>query len=106
MKLKGTLPVLILKTLERGPAHGYRVSKFIRERSKGVLDFKEGTLYPTLHGMEHKGLITSYEEIENGRTRRYYKLTENGRKVLADEMKEWDRVSGAIKLILEGTSPG
>ncbi len=103
MNLKGTLPVLILKTLERGPAYGYRVSKFIREHSKGVLDFKEGTLYPTLHGLEHKGLVASYEEVQNGRTRRYYKLTSKGKKVLASEMKEWEEVSGAVKLILEGS---
>ena len=102
MNLKGTLPLLILKTLEREPAHGYKISKHIREHSKGVLDFKEGTLYPALHQLEHQGLITSAEEIQNGRTRRRYRLTKNGKKALLDELEEWHAVSKAVTTLLEG----
>lgn len=102
MNLKGTLPALILKTLERGPAHGYRVAQHIRKHSKGVLDFKEGTLYPALHNLEHKGLIESYEETEKGRTRRNYRLTEKGRKILSKEQEEWQEISNAITGLLEG----
>ncbi|MGH9563673.1 MAG: helix-turn-helix transcriptional regulator, partial [Terracidiphilus sp.] len=73
----------------------------IKRTSKGVLDFKEGTLYPALHGLEAKKLITSSTRMENGRERRYYKLTEQGKKVLARERKEWLQVSSAITGILQ-----
>lgn len=102
MNLKGTLPVLILHALETGPKYGYRIATEIKAKSKGVLDFREGTLYPALHDQENKGLIESYEQVENGRTRRYYRLTEDGKKVLAKERVEWKKLSHAVTLILEG----
>ncbi|MCC6143153.1 MAG: PadR family transcriptional regulator [Candidatus Hydrogenedentes bacterium] len=102
MNVKGTLPALILQTLEAGPMHGYRIAQEIKGKSKGVLDFKEGTLYPALHGQENKGLIEAYEQVEKGRTRRYYRLTEKGHKTLAKDRAEWQEVSAAISLILEG----
>jgi transcriptional regulator len=102
MNLKGTLPTLILRTLEQGPNHGYRIAQDIKAKSKGVLDFKEGTLYPALHGLENKGLLESYEQMERGRMRRYYRLTERGHKTLAKEQKEWQELSSAISVILEG----
>ena len=102
MNLKGTLPTLILRALERKPSHGYRIAQDIKRRSKGVLDFREGTLYPALHAQEKKGFIESFEQVENGRLRIYYQLTEKGRKELAKERKEWRRVSRAVSLILEG----
>jgi len=101
INLKGTLPTLILHTLERGPNHCYRIAQYIKSKSKGVLDFKEGTLYPVLHGLENKGLLKSHEQMENGRKRRYYHLTENGKRVLAKDKKEWKRFSGAVSLILK-----
>ena len=101
MNLKGTLPTLILHTLETGPKHGYRIATEIKAKSKGVLDFREGTLYPALHDQENKGLIESYEQTENGRVRRYYRLTEDGRKILAKDRVEWKEFSRAVTLILE-----
>ena len=101
MNLKGTLPTLILQVLNREPNHGYRIAQQIKAKSKGVLDFKEGTLYPALHKLENEGLIESYEQIENGRTRRYYRLTEKGHKVLDKEREEWKQVSKAVSFILE-----
>jgi len=101
MNLKGTLPTLILHVLSRGPNHGYRIAQEIKATSKGVLDFKEGTLYPALHGLENKAFVKSYEEYERGRTRRYYQLTESGKKVLVQERQEWKDVSTAVTLILE-----
>ncbi len=101
MNFKGSLPALILQNLSGGSNHGYSIAQDIKKSSKGVLDFKEGTLYPALHGLEAKGLITSAVRLENGRERRYYKLTENGRKTLAKERQEWLAVSGAINLILK-----
>jgi transcriptional regulator len=104
MNLKGSLTPLILQNLRRGPNHGYRIAQDIKEKSKGVLDFKEGTLYPALHALEGKGFISSYTQDENGRTRCYYKLTEKGKRALAKEKQEWTRYSSAINMILEGAT--
>jgi PadR family transcriptional regulator, regulatory protein PadR len=104
MNLKGSLPTLILESLSRGPSHGYEIATGIKRRSEGVLDFKEGTLYPALHTLERDGMLTSYTEIENGRTRRYYQLTDKGSKTLAKSRLEWQRMSGAISGILSGVA--
>lgn len=104
MNLKGTLPILVLSVLEQGPCHGYSIAQQIKKRSEGVLDFKEGTLYPALHAQEKKGLIRSESKIENGRNRRYYKLTPKGTRVLASEREEWRLQSEAVTDILGGLS--
>ena len=101
MNIKGALPALILEALEHGPNHGYRVALQIKERSAGVLQFREGTLYPALHKLENEGHIESYEGVENGRPRRYYRITRTGRRALARDRAEWREVSRAITLILE-----
>ena len=101
MNFRGGLPLLILQNLARGPNHGYRIAQEIKQKSQGVLDFKEGTLYPTLHGLEGKGLIVSHERAEGGRKRFYYELTEDGRKTLARERADWQRVSSAFNLALQ-----
>ena len=100
MNLKGTLPTLILEALLNAPSHGYRIAQQIKERSEGVLDFKEGTLYPALHKLEAEGLIQSYEEVENGRQRRYYRITKTGRETLARDRAEWRQLSHAVTTIL------
>ncbi len=102
MNLKGTLPLLILKILQSGPLHGYAIAQRIRARSEGLLDFKEGALYPALHAQENRGLIESVESEEKGRVKRCYRLTEEGRRSLKTERKEWAELSAAISLILEG----
>jgi len=100
MNLKGTLPTLILEALEHEPDHGYRIAQRIKERSKGVLDFREGTLYPALHKLENEEMVESYDAIENGRPRRYYRITGKGRRMLAKDREEWRRMSRAVTLIL------
>jgi transcriptional regulator len=100
MNFKGTLPTLILKALAHEPSHGYRIAQRIKERSKGVLDFKEGTLYPALHKLENDGLVESFEEVENGRQRRYYRITKSGRATLAKDRAEWRQLSRAVTVIL------
>ncbi len=100
MNFKGTLPTLILEALEHERNHGYRIAQGIKERSKGVLDFKEGTLYPALHKLEKEGLVESDEEVENGRPRRYYRITQSGRGMLAKDRAEWRQLSQAVTLIL------
>ena len=100
MNLRGTLPTLILETLEPEPKHGYSIAQQIKARSRGVLDFKEGTLYPALHKLENEGLVESYEEIEKGRPRRYYRITKQGLAALSQDRVEWRKVSRAVTTIL------
>jgi transcriptional regulator len=101
MNLKGTLPTLILQALKDDESsHGYLIAQRIKDRSEGVLQFKEGTLYPALHKLEADGLVESKEAIENGRTRRYYKLTKKGKTILAKDRAEWREVSRAVSMIL------
>ena len=100
MNLRGTLPVLILEAVERQADHGYSIAQRIKERSSGVLDFREGTLYPALHKLEQDGVVESYEDVEKGRPRRYYRITKAGRAELARGRKEWGRVSRAVSSIL------
>ena len=101
MNLRGTLPTLILEALEHEPKHGYRIAQRIKERSRGILDFKEGTLYPALHKLEHDGLVESYEGTEKGRQRRYYRISEAGHRALAKDRAEWQKFSRAVTLILK-----
>jgi transcriptional regulator len=100
MNFKGTLPTLILEGLAHEPSHGYRIAQRIKERSQGVLDFKEGTLYPALHKLENDGLVESYEGVEKGRARRYYRITKSGRATLAADRAEWRELSRAVTVIL------
>ncbi|MCU0511335.1 MAG: PadR family transcriptional regulator [Anaerolineae bacterium] len=102
MNMKGSLPLLILHVLAQGANHGYRIAGHIKEQSSGVLDFKEGTLYPTLHALEQQGLIESFKEMENGRERRYYRLTQRGAAALAAERGEWEQFAGAVNAVLKG----
>ena len=102
MNFRGTLPTLILEALAHEPNHGYRIAQRIKQRSQGVLDFKEGTLYPALHKLEKEGLLESYEETEKGRQRRYYRISKAGRTALAKDRVEWWELSRAVTMILEG----
>lgn len=105
MNFRGSLTLLILFVLSKGPNHGYQIAKAIKQQSDGILDFKEGTLYPTLHGLEQQGMIEAFEQAENGRSRRYYRLTQDGRALLDQELDEWARYSSAVNNILKGAQP-
>jgi PadR family transcriptional regulator PadR len=100
MNIKGSLPLLILHTLSVRPKHGYRIAQEIKQKSEGVLDIAEGTLYPTLHALEARGLIEAFEETVRGRVRRCYRLTEAGTAALAEQRAEWDRYAAVVNLIL------
>ena len=100
MNFKGGLTTLILQNLSQGPNHGYRIAQDIKAKSKGVLDFKEGTLYPALHKLESDGMVESYNTVESGRTRRYYKITASGSAMLARDRAEWHTLSQAVTMIL------
>jgi PadR family transcriptional regulator PadR len=101
MNFRGGLTTLILQNLAKGPNHGYSIAQEIKQKSKGVLDLKEGTLYPALHGLENKELIESYTRQENGRTRCYYRLSQKGKKALRQGREEWSRFSEAVSLVLK-----
>jgi PadR family transcriptional regulator, regulatory protein PadR len=100
--LQGTLDMLILKTLVRGPMHGYGVAEFIQQTSEDVLRVEEGALYPALHRLEIRGLLAAEWGVsENNRRAKYYRLTPAGRKQLAAEAERWNRMAAAIGRIME-----
>lgn len=100
--LRGTLDLLVLKTLNLAPMHGWGISQRIQQISKGVLDVNQGSLYPALQRLEHKGWISSYwETTENNRRAKYYELTTAGRRALGAETDSWRRYVGAVELILQ-----
>jgi len=93
----GTLELLILKAISWGPRHGYAVGRWIRETTSDVLSVQEGALYPALHRLERKGLLTEeWRESETGRQAKYYSLTPDGRAHLRAEKKRWEQYSGAV----------
>jgi transcriptional regulator len=101
--VQGTLDMLVLKTLARGPMHGYAVAEFIQTKSDSVLRVEEGALYPALHRLELRGLVRSEWGIsENNRRARYYSLTSEGEERLAAETVHWTRLASAIAAILQG----
>src|SRR6202165_6019858 len=99
--LQGTLALLVLKTLARGTMHGYGITLHIQRVSSDVLRVEEGSLYPALHRMEQDGWISAeWGTSENNRRARYYRLTATGRKQLAEEEKNWARLSVAVANVL------
>ena len=100
--LQGTLDMLVLKALSRGPMHGYAVARWIQQTSDEALQVEEGSLYPALYRMERRAWITSEEGLsENNRKARHYKLTRMGRKQLEAESSNWDRVAEAIAKVMQ-----
>jgi len=99
--LQGTLALLVLKTLARAPLHGYGITLHIQMVSKDYLRVEEGSLYPALHRMEQDGWISAeWGTTENNRRARYYRLTSAGRKQLAEEEKNWERLTLAVAQVL------
>jgi PadR family transcriptional regulator, regulatory protein PadR len=100
--LPGTLDMLILRTLETGLMHGWAISERIQEISDDVLQVNQGSLYPALHRLEHKGWISAEWAVsELGRRAKYYTLTASGRKQLAVEASEWERMAAAIARVMK-----
>ncbi|HEX4633922.1 MAG TPA: PadR family transcriptional regulator [Gemmatimonadales bacterium] len=100
--LRGTLELLILKTLTLEPMHGWGISQRIQQFSSGVLDVNQGSLYPALQRLEVKGWIDSeWRTTENNRQAKYYRLTASGRKALGAETASWRRYVTAVESILE-----
>src|SRR6516165_6024235 len=100
--LQGTLDLLILRTLQQGPMHGWAISERIQQISEDVLRVNQGSLYPALHRLEHQGWIKpEWGVSELGRRARFYRLTAAGRRQLEQEASNWARLTGAIGRVLE-----
>lgn len=99
--LKGSLELMALALLEREPMYGYQIVKEVEARSGSVLQLKEGSLYPALHRLERAGLIEGYwQHREDGASRRYYRLTSQGRSVLLEKRGEWQQFVTAVQGVL------
>jgi PadR family transcriptional regulator PadR len=99
--LQGTLDLLILKTLELDPMHGWGITLRIQQVSENVLQVNQGSLYPALHRLEEQGWIRpEWKTSENNRQARYYELTRQGRKQLVEETENWLRLSAAVGRIV------
>jgi transcriptional regulator len=101
--IKGTLEMIVLEVLQRGPMHGWGITELIERRSEGLLSVNQGSLYPALYRLVAQGWVSSEWGVsENNRNARYYTLTRSGRKQLASERAQWDRLSRGVNLILRG----
>lgn len=99
--LKGTLDMMILRTLSTGDAHGHTIAKVIERTSEDVLEVEQGSLYPALHRLENRGWLSSYwGASENNRKAKYYRLTAAGRRRLTLETSRWRQMARAIALVM------
>ena len=101
--LQGTLDMLILRTLQAGPAHGHQIAKHIQRTTEDVLQVEHGSLYPALHRLERKGWIAARWETAGKDLKRefkYYRLTPSGRKQLSAEESKWKQLTGAIARVM------
>jgi transcriptional regulator len=102
--LRGSLDLLVLKTLSLQPMHGWGISQRIQQTSKGILEVNQGSLYPALQRLEKDGLITSdWGTTDNNRRARYYRLTASGRRELEVERESWKRFSVGLEAVLRAT---
>jgi len=100
--LQGTLDMLILRTLASGSEHGWAIAQRIQQMSDDILQIGQGSLYPALHRLEYRGWIRAeWGASENNRRARFYSLSATGRKQLDLELKNWDRLTGAVNLVLQ-----
>jgi len=100
--IQGTVDVMILKTVSRGPLHGFGISHAIRERSDGILGLEDAALYQALHRLENRGLLVSEWGLsDNNRRAKYYQLTEEGKVRLRRESEAWRRYASAVSRVLE-----
>lgn len=98
--VSGSMTMLLLKLLSEKDMYGYEMIDTLRQKSQNVFELKAGTLYPLLHGLEDKGLLTVYEQVSGGKTRRYYSITKQGMGFLEKKTDEWNEYSTAIANVL------
>jgi PadR family transcriptional regulator, regulatory protein PadR len=100
--LQGTLDLLILKTIAREPLHGWAIARRILARSGDILAVGQGSLYPALHRLERRGWVRAeWKQSDLGREAKFYALTRDGRKQLERELKSWERLSSAVRLLID-----
>lgn len=101
--MKGSIDILILSLIEKQDTYGYEIAKCIKEKSEGIYAMGEGTLYPALKRLEEKELIESYwKENELTGKRKYYKITDKGKKTLNERISQWNKVTSLINIFKEG----
>ena len=104
---QGTLDLLILRVVALGPIHGYAIAQRLQRMSRDVLQVQQGSLYPALHRLEYKNLLSArWKPSETGREAKFYELTAKGRKYLKAETEHWARLTDVVSLILQGTLEG
>jgi transcriptional regulator len=104
---QGTLDLLIMRVVALGPIHGYAIAQRIQQISRDALQVQQGSLYPALHRLEYKKLLSSrWKPSETGREAKFYELTSKGRTHLKVETENWTRLTDVVGLILEGTLEG
>ena len=102
--LRGSLDLLVLKTLSLSPMHGWGISQRLQQISSGELEVNQGSLYPALQRLEKDGLITSaWGVTDNNRQARYYRITASGRRALGDEMENWRNFAAGLEAVLRAT---
>jgi len=98
---QGTLDLLILKIIALGPLHGYGIARRLQQMSRDVIQVTQGSLYPALHRLEHRGwLAAEWKPSDTGRESKFYRLTDRGRKALGEESRSWARLTDAVGGIL------
>ena len=104
---QGTLDLLILKIAALGPVHGYAIAQRLEQVSRHVVQVPQGSLYPALHRLENRGLLAAdWKQTETGREAKFYRLTAKGRAQLGTEAASWERLTGAVALILKLSERG
>jgi PadR family transcriptional regulator len=104
---QGTLDLLILKVVALGPVHGYAIAQRLQQVSRDVVQVPQGSLYPALHRLENRGLLTAdWKATETGRDAKFYRLTRKGRAQLGTETASWERLAEAVGLILRMSEGG
>jgi transcriptional regulator len=104
---QGTLDLLILKVIALGPVHGYAIAQRLQQVSRDVVQVPQGSLYPALHRLEHRGLLAAnWKQTETGREAKFYALTRKGRARLDTETAGWQRMTQAVGLILKLSESG
>ena len=102
--LRGSIDLLVLKTLSLEPMHGWGISQRVQQLSRGVLEVNQGSLYPALQRLEKDGLVASdWGTTDNNRRARYYRLTSAGRRALGDELANWKRFAAGLEAVLRTT---
>jgi PadR family transcriptional regulator, regulatory protein PadR len=99
--VRGTLDTILLETISRGQMYGYQICKAVNARTNGYFKLREGSLYPALHKLEQDGLLKAFwEQADTGRRRKYYQITDAGRRVLNEKREAWQAFAAAVEQVL------